>query len=135
MVIKTNTKKMTPIAYDGGEMVSINARLLVDFPNRDQESIDRYRYSIKQTSRDHWAIFEYCGDSRLSKTEDCFIYSGLPSGRPGGFIDETTWPTAEEAFLFLQDWKVRETARVIELRAEIDKEKLNREQKKEKPDA
>ncbi len=105
--------KLIATEYDGGIFVGINGHLLPrDGAGMDKNDAWGYRYKIKNTSAGRWAVFDD-GDSRLSREADGFIFSSLPSNRPAGFVEDTTWPTPEEALAFLESWRKREEARYV----------------------
>lgn len=76
----------------------------------------RCHYFIELTQRsddeERWAI--YWGSFCLSREVDDFVYECIPSNRDDKFLKDTRFDSAEEAFDFLAEWRVRELKRAEE---------------------
>ena len=93
--------------FDGGGVVHLNGMIM-------PKDFSGHRYTIElRPSGKHGHKWTICNNGFcLSKISGAFEYEGMSSVRPENFIVDTRFDTVEEAFAFLETWRIFELERV-----------------------
>jgi hypothetical protein len=97
------------VAFHAGYAVHANGYILD--PNDPPDDIEHHRLTIEFRGAG-WAISD--GTCCVLNRDGEWVYQPQPSSRTEGFLQQTRWATAQEAFDFLENWRPLELQRALD---------------------